>query len=473
MGEYTVRIVGEGATPALDFTFAAEVNWRDLERLHRTDQLPNLLAVVRREITITAELPDDTPAAVRAALASLMADHLSKNAVPVGVQIRDPGGIPIPDLGEIVSSGAPNPDWQDVQVTRFEVDSADPGQLRARLALVIAFVGDRLFVDSNGQAFVEQELTSTGAADFRLEETLTSTVRVPAPGDAAAVNVAAMRLPAPPGKIRVAPSNNVLGISVRYPKWPRKDEAVVTSTVLTLAGGVVLPAGAGDGSVIDRERLDPRLGLLVKTLRAEITGSTAPRDFVDGEDPGDGVKTLDHDRARNQASAEYEQREVVRQIDKAVHRVRLTWVLNEGGGAITETLLTGGFFSQLRRGPRRRFSLVETVEVFALNPEDIEQFPVPALLDDPWVFNPGQSTFGPPQIFVHGGEDNSKQHIWRISMTRFYRWNGSDDPRKEGQNRLVWLDQWLDTAPNRELVDVQAMRGSGSAAAGGGTATRT
>lgn len=457
MGEYTVRI----SSPNLDFVFAADVDWRDPERIYRRGVLPNVLVAIVREIELTLEIPDDTPTLVRAAFSSFMSTYISSRTVPDTIQIRDPGGTPIPDLGIITSTGGPPPDWEDVQIVSFDATSADPGQFRARAVFTMVFRGRKIFPDSNAFAEFDQVLSREAGdgGEQTVETRLESTVRMTS-GNDVQDQAALLRLAAPPGTIRIAPANRTSGISINYPNWPRTDQAVVVSIIRELADGVVLPAGAGAGTLINRVADDPGLGLTRNTLRAEVSGTGDPLGFVDNNRPPGVQDNTEHDRANATASGEWETREAIRVVKDKVIALRVTWTLQEGGRGVQHSLVTGGFKWLPRKGPFAPFLLTETVEAFALGPTVLDEVPMPDKLKAPWLFRPAPSTWSPPLIQEYGDRlTGTTQHFWKTSMTRSYLWDSIDDPRSVDQNKLHWMDQFLAGATARQLRTVDLVNG--------------
>ncbi len=456
--QYDVQIGNGGDTV---FPASAEVTWTDLERIHRRNLLPNVLVAVRREITVLGRLLPggaEDPAAVRAAFGTFMAAHLSTRTIPAFLRIRDTGGVPIPDIGEITSAAN---EWVDVQLTAFNMITTDP-QLKAFAEFTFSFVGTRQFEDGNNFVEFEQELTREGPTNAQVTTTLRSVVTM-TPGSDVEAQAALLRLSAPPGTIRLAPSNRVEGISIRFPNWPRTDEAEVVSIVQTLADGVILPTLAGDGSIILTERADPRFGLTRKSLRAEVTGTTDPRGFVEGERPKGSVGVVIHDRARAIASGEFDTREadLVFQLgdEGKTVRIRITWSMVEGGREVDHVAVIGGFRPILRKGPFEPFILTESVEAFALGLTELGQFLMPETLPEPWVFDPKRSTYIPPEIIEYAAiSDGETQHLWRMGTSRVYIWDALSDPRGDSTNQLLFVDQFLKVTGNRQLVPPDLLR---------------
>ncbi len=455
MGEYEVVIQG---APDFTFSFAAEVVWEDLDRLHDQSALPNLLVSVRRRVTVKAELPEDTPAAVRTTFATLMSVHLNTRTMPTFIRVQDIAtSTPIPDIGEISSVANA---WEDVQITTFRMDSIEPGQLLARAVVLFSFEGTRLFFNGGTFADFEQELTVEAGDDFREQQTLRSIVKV-APGADVQTQAAALRLAAPPGFVRVAPSNRTSGISIRYLNNPRKDRAEVTSIILALGGGGALPTGAGDGSIIERTAEDPRFGLIRRTRRVEITGSSNPVNFVNSNNIVGSPETVEVDRFRNRATGEWLRRERIRFINGRLTRIRLSWSLREGGRPLEVRPVSAGFKWVLAEGSQLPFILVESVEVFALGPTRLNDVPQPARLPTPWRLRPQNSNYVPPEVIEYGDptQAGSRQHFWRSTRSWEYVWNDTRDPRSVGTNQALFMENFLvGTGGARGIVQPGALR---------------
>ncbi len=455
MGEYTVTIQG---APDFTFSFAAAVTWEDPERTFDRSKLPNLLVSIRRRILVVGELPDDTPAAVRATFATLMASHLNSRTIPTFIRILDPTSTPIPDIGEITSVGNA---WEDVGITEFSMDSAEPGQLRARAVITFVVEGTRLFFNGGTFADFDQELSVEAGDDFREVSTLRSIVKVAAGADVQD-QAAALRLAAPPGFVRLAPSNRVSGISIRYPNEPRRDRAEVVSIIMKLGGNGALPAGAGDGSIIERTAEDPRFGLVRRTRRVEITGSSNPLAFINSNNIVGSPETVEIDRFRNIATGEWLRRERIRIINNRLTRVRLTWSLREGGRPLEVRPVSAGFKWVLAEGSFTPFILTEQVEVFALGAISLNDVPQPARLPTPWRLRPQNSNFALPEVIEYGDPTQAgrPQHFWRSARSWEYVWDDTRDPRSVGTNQAIFMDNFLaGTGGTRSFVSPGALRG--------------
>lgn len=433
------------------FVFMPEVSIRDVERRHRRGVNPNVLVLVRREIEVTAEFRGTatTPDTLQAAFSTFMSNHVSARTVPTFIEIRDAvTSTPIPDIG-VLRSITDGGDWEELQLTSFVMDPAED-QMKGNARFRLILQGVRVFADTNDVVVLDQERNVEGGPDGLPRVTLTTTIRT-----IQGVNVASkatlMREPAPSGWVRQPPSNNSDGIGVRYTNWPLTNEAVVTSIVKQLGGGVVLPSGASDGTITDRLLDDPGFGIVRTQRTAEVTGGSNPAGYVESK-RGDGVGFVNHDKARVRAQGTFETRDPGQDgvLEAKVTRVRVRFTLTGGGPGVATTVVTGNFDPIIRQGGGREpFVLEEDVQTFALGYREPNDFPVPEPLSDPWVHDRSRTRWSPPEISEYGLVRG--QHLWVQTLRRVYVWSGVGDPRQDDSQRRLLADQFLPDETIRTL----------------------
>lgn len=423
--DYTVELQGHTFSVS-----APRVRW-SAESEHRTDQVPSVLAVLLYTITLEGcrvRTTDGTPGTTATALGTFLAATVSKRVVPTYLKILDSGSQPISEIGQIQPGTS---DWEELHVAAFDLPPGEE-QLVAGAEFSLRLTARKTFPGGENASLVHlrREYSSRFGPDWLEVRSLKTTVAMKA-GTAVPLTAEWLttlaRLAAVSGWVRTTGGSS--GFDYSYPLYGRTDRAELVSEVKQLGGGVVAPTNAGDATYGETRTRDPETGLLVVRTFAETTGAEDGLDWVDALRPTGAVGSSTHDKGRRAQRGEWEHLEADRTVlGGKVYRVNvLSRELVPGGKVPRTKRMSGGFLPITRLGAVKEWTYEETLEVLALGVVSLDDFPVPPLLPEPWVFNPEASRDGLPRIHRRSDEDVAR-HLWRREVRRSYVWTGETDP---------------------------------------------
>ena len=431
MGEYTVEVSTSAGVPFV-FTTAPRVSARIASDVHREGVRPRERDMMVFELLLEeCRIRDDTPGAVIIALGAYLSEHgLFLRGTPDFVRIKDSGGTPIPEWGDMDTTAA-TPVWEDLEIVGLEVLPGED-QLKAGATWSMTVRATRVFPDGEGVTHLKQDFDEFAGTGGLKQRRLVSRIRVAVSSGLtleSATIIAIGKLAAPVGWVRVGRTNHpTFGVAITYPRYPLKTEGIMISEVAELGG----PAGGGSGATgsdaeLNEEiRDDLALGVQRVLTESRFSGSGAI-DAVVADKPDGSFGFTSEDQLGASARGRWElRRSLATAFAGKLTRVQITRTLQPGGRPLIVTLMSGGVKAALRDGAFTPWRITERVELFALGPLALADMPVPPLLAAPARLARPQSPMELPTITLRGLPRD--QHIYRRVWTRFYVWDALTDP---------------------------------------------